>query len=60
MELDAQDATRLLPDVAALNLHAALGRVNAFLETQGRLQPSERDWVLYKYAADLASEQKRE
>lgn len=43
--------------VAALNIHSALGRVmNSFLESHGKIQPSQNDWKIYADAAKASRE----
>lgn len=55
-QLDEQDLTRLMPDLYADSIAASLGRVNAFLDSVGKLQPTTRDWVNYKVAIDAMAE----
>ena len=47
-ELDAEDTARLFPMIAALNIHSALRRVmEDYLESHGKVKPSESDWKIY-------------
>ena len=49
-QLDAEDEPRVREGVALSNIRAALGRVQAFLETQGAFHPSESDWEIWGWA----------
>lgn len=47
-ELDAQDLGRLFTGVITSNIAASLGRVQAWLDTGGRVEPMESDWLLWR------------
>lgn len=47
-ELDAQDLGRLFTGVITSNIAASLGRVQAWLDTGGRAEPMENDWLLWR------------
>ena len=59
-ELDTQDESRILPAVQAANLRQRLSNVIAFLESGGRVKPSEKDLELWKWAGETAEKLKRD
>ena len=56
-ELDEQDMPRVLRGVAAANLRAALGRVTAYVETHGKLKPTEGDFKLWQWAMGMMKDE---
>lgn len=57
-ELDSQAEERVIPAVFLMNIRDSLRRINAFLESHGRIKPSDRDFELYDYARKLAEAEK--
>ncbi len=56
-QLEQEDMARLMPMIAALNTHSALRRVmEDYLESHGRVKPSENDWKIYADAVKAARE----
>lgn len=53
--LDEVDQTRVLPNVRAHNVEAALRRIQTWLETQGKVKPPQSDWDLYVWAKEQAA-----
>jgi len=52
-EFDRQDMARVMPALAAQNTRRALQRTNQFLESLGRIKPSENDMAIYSWVRDL-------
>ena len=52
-ELDEQDMARVMPAVAAQNVRDSLRRLNVFLETLGKVQPSKADMEIYSWVKEL-------
>jgi len=44
---------RVMPSLAAQNTRHALQRTNQFLESLGRIKPSENDMAIYSWVRDL-------
>lgn len=56
-DLDEEDTARLMPIVASLNMYASLERVlKTFLDSLGKIKPTEKDLMLYQYAKDAYKE----
>jgi len=45
--------TRVMPAISAQNTRRALQRNNAFLESVGKVKPSESDMAIYAWVRDL-------
>src|SRR3972149_12009361 len=52
-ELDRQDMARVMPAISAQNTRRALQRNNLFLESSGKIKPSEEDLAVYAWVRDL-------
>ena len=51
-ELDQQDMTRIYDGLSAAGLRDALMRVQAWVETHGKVYVGKHDWTLWKIAMD--------
>ena len=47
-ELDEQDLGRLFVGVVTSNINASLERISLWLNTGGRAEPMESDWLLWR------------